>query len=56
VAFFLTLPLHLIPVAEIAVQKAAEEVVSAAVERKIREPYRWFYLLSSVFENRDETP
>jgi hypothetical protein len=56
VAFSLTLPLHSIPVAGIAVQKATEEVVSAAVERIIREPYRWFYLLSSVFENRDETP
>ena len=53
VTFFLTLPLHFIPLVGAAVHKVAEEAVNTVVERKLKRPFRWFYLLSDVSEKID---
>jgi hypothetical protein len=51
VTFFLTLPLHFIPLVGAAVHKVAEEAVDSVLERKLRRPNQWFYLLSDISES-----
>jgi len=50
---FVTAPLGFIPWIGTPLQKAAEEGLVRLHESKLKEPYRWFYLLSDIAEERD---
>jgi hypothetical protein len=47
---YVTLPIDLIPLVGTVAQKAVEEAVGIAIERKYQRKHRWFYMLSDIAE------
>lgn len=45
---YLTLPIGFIPLIGTPVEKIVEEVVSTALEKKIKQQHKWFYMLSDL--------
>lgn len=52
---YLTIPLDIIPGIGTFAQKAAEELAGALLDKKLKQKYRWFYLLSDTTEKSNKT-
>ena len=50
---YATLPLDLIPVIGMPIQKATEEAIVRGIARKKKKDYRWFYLISELAERAE---
>jgi len=51
---YITLPLEFIPWVGSVTEKIVGETVSTIIEKKIKNPYRWFYLLSEIADETNE--
>lgn len=49
---YVTMPIGFAPWVGSAAQKVIEEAVGTALERKLKQKYRWFYLLSDLVEDK----
>jgi hypothetical protein len=52
---YLTMPLDFLPLLSPVAQKVTEEVVGMLVEKRLKQKYRWFYMLSDAAEGTRRT-